>query len=423
MSEKERQRKALFEMVKQGKLTLVQAAIQCNLGYRQALRVYHNYLKKGDAGLVHQARGQKSNRSHPHRAIIITQYQERYEGFGPTLAAEKLIEEDGLLVNHETLRGWLIKENLWHKTRKRSPYRSQRERKAQFGELIQMDGSIHDWFEEDHHDCLLNMVDDATSKTFAHLASGETTRCVFWAIWKWIERYGIPLAFYVDLKTVYVSPKDTTFSHVEKACKKLGIRIIKAYSPQAKGRVERKHGVYQDRFVKELRLKNIKTIPEANALLENGFIDKLNEKFEKPARNEQSAHRPLNDIDLNQILCWEYERQVQNDWTFSFKNKCYQIEKLYGCVVRPKAKITVRYHLDDSISVWYKDKKLSIKLLDKKPEKQQKPKRVLSACQAGKVKNWRSPWRQFNRHWLTKIEPTPINKVSIKKARKNLNYN
>jgi len=280
MSEKERHYKALMEMVRQGQLKLRQAADQLGISYRQAKRLNQKYKAKGDAGLVHQARGQKSNRRHPHREAIIARYQERYEGFGPTLAAEYL-EEDNLKIDHETLRRLLLSEGLWTKQRKRSPYRRQRECRAQFGELIQIDGSIHDWLEEGRHRCLLNMVDDATSKTHAHLESGETTRCVFRAIWEWIERYGIPLAFYVDLKTVYVSPKAMSFSHVEKACKKLGIRIIKAYSPQAKGRVERKHGVYQDRLVKALRLKKIKTIDEANAVLKNGFIDQLNKKFEK----------------------------------------------------------------------------------------------------------------------------------------------
>jgi transposase len=246
MNMKERLRKAVFEMVKQKRLTLLQASIQCELSYRQTLRVYAEYLKKGDAGLPHQSRGQRSNRKHPHREEIITLYQAKYEGFGPTLASEYLLEEDGFPVNRETLRQWLLKEKLWKRQRKRSPYRQRREPKAQFGELVQIDGSIHDWFEVGVKSCLLNMVDDATSKTLSRLDTGETTRVVFLTMWKWIERYGIPLAFYVDLKNVYVSPKDKSFSHVQVACEKLGIRIIKARSPQAKGRVERNHGLYQD---------------------------------------------------------------------------------------------------------------------------------------------------------------------------------
>src|SRR5689334_4621496 len=147
MSEKERQLKALLEMVKQEKLTLNKVANQVDLSYRQIKRIYKRYLAAGDAGLTHKARGRVSNRKNPHREIIIARYQSRYEDFGPTLAAEKLLEE-GYSVDHETLRRWLLKENIWTKKRKRSPYRQRRERKAQFGELVQVDGSIHDWFEE-----------------------------------------------------------------------------------------------------------------------------------------------------------------------------------------------------------------------------------------------------------------------------------
>ena len=392
-------------MVKQGKLKLNKAAEQCGLSYRQAKRVYRNYKEKGDIGLVHQSRGQQSNCRHPHRKEIIKIYKEKYDGFGPTLAAEKLEEDENFFVDHDTLRRWLLEEKLWHKQRKRSPYRRQRERRAQFGELVQIDGSIHDWFEEGRHRCLLNMVDDATGKTHAHMESGETTRCVFRVIWQWIERYGIPLAFYVDLKSVYVSQKDVTFSYVEKACKKLGICIIKAYSPQAKGRVERNHGVYQDRFVKELRLRKIKTVDEANHVLQNGFIDKLNNKFEKPARNSASAHRPSNNLDLNQILCWEYERKIRNDWTFSFMSECYQIEKASGHIVEPRKIILVRRHLDGSTTAWYQDQQLILKKLERRPEplSQQKASIIpLSASAAGKRSKRVSPWGKFNPNWLKK---------------------
>lgn len=408
MSEKARLRKAVFEMVKQGRLTLDMAAKQAGISYRQAKRVFKRFKAEGDASLIHKLSGRESNRKHPDRDKIIARYKERYSGFGPTLAAEKLAEDDHLHVDHETLREWLLKEKLWHKQRKRSPYRRQRESRAQFGELIQIDGSIHDWLGDGKHTCLLNMVDDATSKTLAYLEPGETTRSIFIAMKKWIERYGVPLAFYVDLKNVYVSMKESSaFTHVEKACAKLGIKIIKAYSPQAKGRVERKHAVYQDRFVKELRLKKITTVEAANELLENGFIDKLNKKFEKPARNPESAHMKRNRADLNQILCWEYERQVQNDWTFSFMNLCYQVEKKYGSYVRPKSKVAVRRHLDGSITAWYNDERLSITLLDRKPDKaeiqdQVKERRTMSAHQAGKIGKRRSPWGQFNTRWLKK---------------------
>lgn len=283
MSTKERQLKALLEMVKRQQLTLKKVSEQMGLSHRQIKRIYKRYRTMGDSGLIHKSRGCITHRQHPQKSLIIERYQARYEGFGPTLAAEKLSEE-GLKVDHETLRRWLLANGLWCKKRERSPYRQRRERRAQFGELVQMDGSIHDWFLEGELKCLINMVDDATGKTLSRLEEGETTEGVLRLLWSWIERYGVPLALYVDLKTVYVSPKTGNFSHIETACQKLGIRIIKAYSPQAKGRVERNHAVYQDRFVKELKLKEIRTVTQANQLLESSFIDGLNERFEKAPR-------------------------------------------------------------------------------------------------------------------------------------------
>ena len=362
MNHQERQRKAVCEMIKQRRITIVKGAKQCELSYRQMLRVYQKYILEGDAGLIHGNRGRASNRKHSHHQEIIDIYSDKYEGFGPTLASEYL-KKDGYEVIPETLRQWLIQEGLWKKQRKRSSYRQRRERKSQFGELVQIDGSIHDWFGEGKHTCLLNMVDDATGTTLARMADGETTRVVFETLKAWIEKYGIPLALYVDLKNVYIGPKE--LSHLQKACDKLGIRIIKAYSPQAKGRVERNHAVYQDRFVKALKLKSITTIKDANKLLENGFVDDLNQRFAKLPMNPMSAHRSLDKLKLNDILCWQYERVMNHNFTFTFQKHIYQIEKHPGDLIKPRITLNVRKHLDNTISAWYKDKELSIHIIDK----------------------------------------------------------
>ena len=390
MSKKERDRKALMEMVRQKKLSLKKASIQCELSYRQTLRIYQKYEALGDAGLIHKSRGRQSNRRHPHQDKIIARYASRYEGFGPTLASEYLAE-DGFQIDHETLRRLLLKHGLWQRHRKRSPYRQRRERKAQFGELLQIDGSIHDWMGTGKHSCLLNLVDDATGKTWSQLAEGETTRIVFQVLWHWISTYGIPLAIYVDLKNVYVSPKEGSFSHFEVACQKLGIRVIKARSPQAKGRVERNHAVYQDRFVKDLALKGIKTVATANAVLNKGFIANLNKKFEKPARNPHSAHLVVKGLDLNQILCWEHTRKLQHDWTFSFKNKLYQVKKCQGTSIKPTSRITVRQHLNGSMSIWHKDEKLAFKAITHKPVQQK-----ASTSSIKKKRKSSSPWAKTN---------------------------
>lgn len=366
MSDKERQRKAWMAMVNEGNVTLNKAADALDVSYRQAKRIYRRYVAEGDTGLVHRGRHRKSNREHAHKQEIIALYQRDYLDFGPTLAAEKLLEA-GYCVDHDTLRLWLIEHKLWCKQRKHAPHRQRRERKKQFGELVQMDGSIHDWFLSGKYECLINMVDDATGKTLARMESGETTSGVMTALWRRIDKYGIPMAVYVDLKNVYVSRKEENICHFERACEKLGIRIIKAYSPQAKGRVERNHGVYQDRFVKELKLKGISSISDANKILADYFVDDLNKRFSHSPANSKSAHRPVGKIDLNQIFCLEYNRQVQHDFTFSFENKIYQIKKTYGSHVKPKINITIRQHLDNSMSFWFHNEKLDVKELNSKP--------------------------------------------------------
>jgi hypothetical protein len=373
MSIKERNRKVFLDAVKEGQYTLVEASKKLSLSYRQTKRIYARYQLKGDQGLIHGSCGKASHNAYSNefREKVLNLYRIKYEGFGPVLACEKLAKE-GYHFSDESLRTWLIEEGLWDRKRKRSPYRKSRERRACFGELLQLDGSFHQWFGEDKpRACLMNLIDDATGKTLSLLSQEETTEAAMVLLKKWIERYGVPSAIYVDLKTVYVSPKrgetegeeglefKEGFTHFSAACKKLGIRIIKAYSPQAKGRVERNHAVYQDRFVKELRLESIKTIAEGNTLLESSFVAELNEKFAKVPRSDIDAHRdPKAYGSLDQIFCWEYTRVVQQDWTIRFLKGCYQIENMKPLVVRPKNKITVRQHLDGSITLWFKEKRL-----------------------------------------------------------------
>jgi transposase len=399
MSETERQMKAMMEMVRLGKLTLKQVAEQMEYSYKQIWRIYKRYKVKGDEGLVHKARGLNSNHKHPHRNIIIELYKTKYDGFGPTLAAEKLAKNEGYYINDETIRLWLLQEGLMNRIRKRKPYRQRRDRREQFGELIQIDGSIHDWFENGSKLCLFNMVDDATGINITRLELGETTIGIFRLLWRWIDKYGIPLAVYVDLKTVYVAPKE--LSYFQRVCKTLGIKVIKAYSAQAKGRVERKHAVYQDRLVKELRLRNIKNIDDTNVLLINEFDEEINKKFAKEASNPNSAHCSADNIDLQQVICWEFVRQVQNDWTFTLGGKYYQVLREDSKIVKAKAKICVRRHLDGSITAWHNNKKLSIELLSQRPVKVIEKKinfQAKTRSQCGKLGKQNSPWGRS--YWL-----------------------
>jgi hypothetical protein len=374
MSAKERRRKVEFEDVRKGRQTIKEAAMRLELSYRHCRRAYKRFGEKGDAGLVHRRRGQRSNRAKPPalKEAVLLQYRKRYEGFGPVLAWEKLAE-DGYEIGRETLRRWLVENKLWMPRRKRARHRKRRERKGRFGELVQMDGSHHQWLGNvEPASCLMNMVDDATGTTVALMDEQETTSLAMRTLWQWCRRYGIPKALYTDKKNVFVTERETTIdeqlagqealTEFGKACAKLGIKIITANSPQAKGRVERKHGVFQDRFVKELQLQGITTIEEANELLQNGFVDALNSKFAGPPRNDTDLHRPPpTERKLREIFCVEKIRVVANDWTVRCENRFYQILKCNDPLPRPRDKVIVRRLLDATMQLLYRDKKLTFK--------------------------------------------------------------
>jgi len=374
MSKKERRRKVEFEGVREGRLTIKEAAAKLGLSYRHCRRAYKRFCEEGDVGLVHRRRGQRSNRAKPEafKREALDLCRERYEGFGPVLMMDKLAE-DGYTVARETLRVWLLEEGLWLPRRKRARHRQQRERKEHFGELVQMDGSHHEWFGKGQpRSCLMDMADDATSKSVALMDEEETTELAMKTLWLWCKRYGIPKALYVDRKNVFVTDREPTveeqlageeaLTEFGKACRKLGIEIITANSPQAKGRVERKHGVYQDRFVKELRLKGITTIAEANKLLQNGFVTTLNRKFARPAKSSADFHRLIEaGCDLREVFCFEKVASVSHDWTVRCENRFYQILKHNDPLPRPRQKVTVRRLLDGKIQLLYRDKKLTFK--------------------------------------------------------------
>ena len=353
-----------MEKVVEGDRSLQSIAAVMQVSYRQAKRLYRRYRDQGPQGVVHRNVGRRSNRridEHLRRAVI-EKYREEYADFGPTLAAEKLHERDGLKVSHETLRRWLIAEGLRVPRRRGAVYRSRRPRRERFGELVQFDGSHHAWFEDRGlRCCLMNMVDDATGTTLSFLCEQETTDAAFMLLWAWIERCGIPQAVYCDRKNAYVLDREPTVeeqlegvkpkSHFQKACEELGIEVIIARSPQAKGRVERSHGVYQDRFIKELRLAGISDIERANAFLKDSYLDKVNAKFVKPPIEPLDAHVPLlPGQSLEGILCRREKRVIAHDYVIRFNNRTFQIMPSNSSVsVRPDKKVEVHTWLDGSL--------------------------------------------------------------------------
>jgi len=387
MSDKERRRKSVFDGVKAGELTLKAGARVLGLSYRQCRRSYKRYGEEGDRGLVHRSRGRPSNQAKPagFKRKVLQRYAERYGPLeiGPTLASEKLAEE-GLAVHPETLRRWTLEQGLRCKQRKQAKHRSWRERKHHFGEWVQMDGSHHRWFgPERPQACLMNMVDDATGNVLSLMGEEETTELAMRALWMWIERHGIPRVLYVDGKNVYVTHREPTVDEqladeppltaFGKACRKLGIEIVEARSAQAKGRVERKHGVFQDRFCKELALRGITRIATANKLLHNGFGEGINARFAVEPLHSQDYHRPLPPgIRLEDVFCIEHSRVVQNDWTIRFHNRRYQILKDNRPRPRPRNPVTVRVRLDGTLHLLYQGHVLRYETISPKdPPRQQ----------------------------------------------------
>ncbi len=380
MSRRELKRKSILELVKNKHITLVEASGRMKLSYRQTLRIYHRFCSEGDSGLVHISRGKQSNRAHSSsfRKKVIARFKTRYQphDLGPTLVAEKLLD-DGFDVDHETLRRWLCEEGLWYKKRKRRVHRTRRERRHHFGELVQMDGSHHNWFGRKYEkSCLMNMVDDATGITLGSMDKQETTKAAMIILWRWIEKYGIPVALYTDKKNVYLTTREQTIEEqlagkeprtaFGEACEKLDIEIIAAHSPQAKGRVERSNGTYQDRLVKELALRGITTNATTDKLLQNVFCDELNTKFAVQPLKKRDYHRTVpKGILLENIFCFEALRVVQNDWVISHKGTYYQIEKDNKPLPRPKDKVLIRTKLDGSVHLVYKGKELNFRSLKK----------------------------------------------------------
>lgn len=415
MSEGERLRKVILEGVREGRVTLMAAAIRLELSYRQLRRIWKRFRDEGDPGLIHRGRGRPSNRSKPAslRQRAIRRYRERYEGFGPTLACEKLAEE-GLILDHETLRRWLIREGAWASPRPGVRHRSRRERKARFGEMIQLDGSQHRWFgRHEPEACLMNMVDDATGTTLSLMTENESMDGAMRLLWRWIERYGVPGALYTDRHTIYRAFRQPTLqedlageaplSSFGRACKKLGIAILTAHSPQAKGRVERKHGVFQDRFLKELALQDITSIAAANSLLQDGFVEGVNRRFAVPPADPVDAHRPLaKDEELAAIFCREKSRIVGNDFTLRHEGCWYQITRNNRSLPKPRFRVTVRTLLDGTVELWLDGRRLNFEAIptpiqavdtrsdSSKPRPQPKPPRP------GPHHPWRTTSRPFS---------------------------
>jgi Helix-turn-helix domain len=370
MSKRELGRVEVLGRVKSKQLRVVDAGRLMRVSYRQAKRLWKRYREEGAAGLKHRSAGRRSNHAHESkfRKKVLQLVREKYGGpvgerFGPTLAAEHLASEDGLRVDAETLRRWMLAEGLWSRERKRRRHRRRRERKEHFGEMVQMDGSFHPWLEERGAEgCLIDLVDDATNKTWAQLGEQETIWAVADGLRSWIERYGVPLALYVDWKNLYKRSAtakerlrgEEPVTQFGRMCAKLGIELIAASSPQAKGRVERIHGTHQDRLVKKLRRKEITSHEQANVYLERDYLPEHNRRFARVAAKPEDYHRRApRAAELDRIFRLERERTISDDWVVRYENRFFQLETQGRHYAPAQGKVLVCEGRHGSITIEY----------------------------------------------------------------------
>jgi transposase len=394
MSKRELERGEVLGRVQSQALQLVDAAAILQLSYRHSKRLWRRYRQQGAAGLKHGNAGRSSNRAKPAalRERILQLVGEKYSGtaeerFGPTLAAEHLAAEDGLTVDAETLRRWMLAAGLWSRRRgQQRAHRRRRQRKDHFGELVQMDGSFHAWFEErGPQGCLMNMVDDATGTTRSRLGQAETIWAAVGALRGWIENYGVPRALYTDWKNVYkVAPTkqqqergEVPVTQFGRMCERLGIHILAASSPQAKGRVERNNGVHQDRLVKKLRRRGIRTYQGANHYLEAEYLAEHNRRFARPAARSENHHRAApSSQELDEIFRVESERHVSNDWVVRYQGRTLQLlppSSRYG----PRDSQAWVYESEDGrIEIRYRGEPLGFREIIVAPEEAAEPEAV-----------------------------------------------
>ncbi len=395
------------------------AHLHCTVRWVKKLKA--RVLKNGAVGVIHRARGRSSNRAFSKDKIeeIKTIITQSYADFHPTFAAEKLQENHQITISKESLRQYLIQWELWKpKPRKHNKqYRAWRPRKERYGEMEQFDGCYHHWFEGRAQECcLLAAIDDATGKpTKLWFDTNESVRAVF-AFWKsYIEKHGAPSAIYLDKYSTYkinhksAEDNQELITQFQRATQEVGIRLITAHSPEAKGRIERLFHTLQDRLVKELRLRNISSIKEANKFLVETFVPDFNKKFAVAAAKDGDLHREITSEErenLAAIFAVHNTRIVNNDFTIRFKNQWLQLAAEQPVLVRKKETVLIEERLDNSLRIKLRNNYLNFIALPERPNKTYLEK--LPALPARKKSDWKPapnhPWRTG----IKRISPVEI---------------
>ncbi|HMK52823.1 MAG TPA: ISNCY family transposase [Thermodesulfobacteriota bacterium] len=401
-TQEELRRLHVIEKVLERGLKQVEAAEILSLSSRQIRRMVRRVKKEGQRGIVHRSRGRPSNRklADQLKEKVIQLYKKSYKDFGPTLACEKLLERDGVSISDETLRRWLIESGDWRRIRKRRKHQQWRERKGHPGELVQMDGSHHAWFEDRGEPCvLMGYIDDAKGNAFGRFYDHEGTMPAMDSFRRYIGKYGLPLKVYLDGLSTYKSTAKPTIrdelegveplSEFERALKELRVEVSHAHSPQAKGRIERLFRTFQDRLIKEMRLKGIRTIEEGNRFLAE-YLPVYNKRFSVRPREKEDLHRPLpKGLDLNAILCIKTERTLRNDFTVAHKRKLYQIEE-----ATKASKVIVQDRMDGSMRITYQGQALRFREITDRPIRENKQP-VIRRRRRTYIPPSDHPWRKF----------------------------
>jgi transposase len=388
MSKKEIDRLMIMRQVEENKITVEEAADILELSQRQIYRILRRIRAEGTKGIIHKLRGRKSNRGYPEeiKEKIIGIYRKQYWDYGPTLYSEMLTGYHNISLSRETVRNWLRENSITTSLRKKRPHRRKRERRSCYGELIQFDGSYHDWFEGRGAECcLLNCVDDATGRVYLKFAISENTQDVMMTMWGYVMANGIPRSIYTDRASVYYAEDNLT--DFSRAMKELGVEVIFARSPQAKGRVERFNRTLQDRLIKALRREGISNIAEANNYLQKKFIKEFNRRFAGELELPD-IHRTAKGYELEDIFCFKTTRQVRNDYTINLSGGYIQLLKGSSPLPRPKQDVTVSKWLNGEIHIYYNGQDLNfIELADKPGKKDYK---IIKPPKD-------HPWRKMNR--------------------------
>src|SRR5262252_3537763 len=374
MSDGELSRLEVLRDLDQGRLTTQAAAQLLGLERRQVFRLLKSYRTEGATGLISKRRGRRSNRRKPEplRKAVLAIIREWYWDFGPTLAAEKLGQVHGITLGRETLRLWMIEAGLWRDRKQRKRIHQPRPRRECVGELVQVDGSEHWWFEDRGPPCtLLVFVDDATSRLM-HLqfVASESTFAYFHAARAYLEAWGKPVAFYSDKHGVFRVNHPGALggdgmTQFGRALHALNIDIICANSSQAKGRVERAHKTLQDRLVKELRLAGVRTLAEGNALLP-AFMADYNTRFAKPPANKKDLHRPLRaGDDLEDAFAWKEQRRLSQALTLQYDKVIFILEPSEPAKAAIGKYVTVFDYPDGRLSIRHNGVELAYRTFDK----------------------------------------------------------